>query len=89
MALVAGGLIKLIEETGELQQVVGKKLAYYDTDEHPDGQGSLKERLEDEIADVLGIIAFVVDHFNLDHYRIQERSSAKLKRYEEWHKEEG
>lgn len=47
----AKGLAKLIEECGELQQIAGKKLAYYTTDEHPDGQGPLSTRLEDEIAD--------------------------------------
>ncbi len=84
MAMTAGGLAKLIEETGELQQVAGKKLAYYNTDDHPDGQGSLKTRMEHEIADVMAIVAFVIDHFGLDDNLIAERSAAKLKQYEEW-----
>lgn len=36
MALTAGGLAKLAEECGELIQVIGKKLAYYTTQTHPD-----------------------------------------------------
>lgn len=87
MALVARGLTKLIEETGELQQVVGKKLAYFDTDEHPDGKGSLKERMEEEIADVMAIIEFVTIEFGLDEGRIHERSEKKLNLYKEWNEE--
>ena len=87
MAITAGGLAKLIEETGELQQIAGKKLAYYHTDEHPDGQGSLKIRMEDEIADVMAICSFVIGSFELSSDRIAERSAAKLKQYEEWDKE--
>jgi NTP pyrophosphatase (non-canonical NTP hydrolase) len=84
MVMTAGGLAKLIEETGELQQIAGKKLAYYDTDIHPDGQGSLKKRMEDEIADVMAIIAFVIKSFDLDQELINQRVSTKLKRFEEW-----
>ncbi len=84
MAMTAGGLAKLIEETGELQQIAGKKLAYYDTDEHPDGQGSLKLRMEHEIADVMAICAFVVERFNLDAAFISNRADEKLKQYQAW-----
>ena len=85
MTMTARGLAKLIEETGELQQIAGKKLAYFHTDEHPDGKGSLKARMEDEIADVRAISAFVTDEFTLDEIRINERTAAKLKQYREWH----
>lgn len=86
MAMTAKGLAKLIEETGELQQIAGKKLAYYHTDKHPDGQGSLKTRMENEIADVMAICAFVIESLGLSDNRIAERSAAKLKQYEEWDK---
>jgi len=87
MPMTSGGLNKLIEETGELLQVAGKKLAYYDTDEHPDGQGSLKERMEDEIADVLAIIEFVTQEFKLDNKKINQRIQAKLNLYRAWHRD--
>lgn len=42
MPMTANGLAKLLEELGELSQVAAKKLAYFHTDEHPDGAGSKK-----------------------------------------------
>lgn len=59
--LRANGLAKLLEELGELSQVCAKKLAYYHTDEHPDGAGSLRERMQEEIADVAAAMLFEWD----------------------------
>lgn len=94
MSLSFDGLVKLIEETGELikevgelQQVAAKKIAYFHTDDHPDGNGSLKHRLEDEIADVLAIATFVKDEFHLNETRITNRIAQKLDVYRQWHKE--
>jgi len=83
--MAAKGLAKLAEEMGELQQVVGKKLAYFTTDEHPDGGPPLSARLQDEIADVIAACAFVVQTLGLDADSIAERSKMKLKLYEKWH----
>lgn len=82
--MVGSGLVKLIEECGELSQVAAKKLAYFDVDEHPDGAGSMKCRLEEEIADVLAACAFVIEKFYLDQDGIQARSELKLDRYKRW-----
>lgn len=86
--MAAKGLAKLAEEMGELQQVVGKKLAYYATDEHPDGGPPLSERLHDEIADVMAACMFVAQTHGLNVDSIAERSMRKLKLFEEWHKDE-
>lgn len=84
MTMTAKGLAKLIEECGELIQVAGKKLAYFHTDMHPDGAGSLKERLGDEMADVSAAIIFVAQQLDLDVDRIELRADKKLKLYETW-----
>jgi NTP pyrophosphatase (non-canonical NTP hydrolase) len=79
------GLTKLIEECGELTQVAAKKIAYFQTDEHPDGKGSLKARIEDEMGDVLAAIGFVGGTLNLDQSRIAQRAEQKTALYLEWH----
>lgn len=78
------GLAKLAEECGELIQIAAKKMAYFDVDIHPDGEGSMKERLENELADVMASSIFVVQQFELDSRRIHERAAIKLARFHEW-----
>ena len=84
MAMCADGLAKLLEEMGELAQVCAKKLAYFDTDEHPDGS-SLKQRMESEMGDVLAAINFVIFQFKLDGHEIRARSTEKLHLFNKWH----
>lgn len=87
MTMTANGLAKLIEECGELMQVAGKKLAYFHTDEHPDGQGSLKARLGEEIADVMAACDLVRAHL-LDtetNRNIDIRRESKFARFQMWH----
>jgi NTP pyrophosphatase (non-canonical NTP hydrolase) len=80
------GLAKLVEECGELIQVAAKKMAYMDTDLHPDGQ-SLKLRLQHEIADVMAACHFVQETFALDLGEIMERATAKHARFCAWHRD--
>lgn len=87
MAMTAKGLAKLIEECGELQQIAAKKLAYLDTDSHPDGTGSMKFRLENEMSDVLAAMHFVADKFALDVDRMDDRAIDKYKLYHQWDSE--
>lgn len=84
MAMTLNGLAKLAEELGELQAVVGKKIAYYHTDVHPDGNGSLRERMQEEIADVMASCQFVAEEFGLDQELIQNRVDRKLTLYNTW-----
>lgn len=81
------GLVKLVEECGELIQVAAKKMARMDTDDHWDGMGPLSERLEDEMGDVLAAIKTVALNFNLDIDRIIQRSEDKRKLFRKWMEE--
>ena len=84
MTMAGAGVAKLIEECGELQQALGKKLAWWDTDE-PHWDGSiLSERIADEMGDVLAAINFVALQLHLDAARIDERSLQKLELFETW-----
>ena len=90
MTMTHQGLAKLGEEIGELQielgrlqQAIGKFYAY-PQGFHPDGLGPMKERLEDEIGDVLGAIYFVRDKLHLNRDRIVQRHILKQARFDDW-----
>lgn len=90
MTMAARGLAKLIEECGELMQVAGKRLAYYDTNEHPDGGPSLALRLQEEIADVIAACEFVAEKdLGVSLYEINVRRMKKLDLFREWDAQEG
>jgi NTP pyrophosphatase (non-canonical NTP hydrolase) len=78
------GLTKLIEECSELSQIAAKKIAFLHTDFHPDGNGSMKDRLEDEIADVMAAAVFVASKLDLDPEYIDKRCKRKLLQFAEW-----
>jgi NTP pyrophosphatase (non-canonical NTP hydrolase) len=78
------GLTKLIEECGELVQIAAKKQAYFDTDTHPDGKGSMKRRLEEEMADVMAACVFVAEKFGLDGEFLEARAQKKLELFKSW-----
>jgi NTP pyrophosphatase (non-canonical NTP hydrolase) len=81
------GLAKLIEEAGEVQQVIGKLMALggdCDTP-HFDGQGPLRERIENELADLSAALIFVAQHNAFDQEKINRRVKYKLARFENWH----
>lgn len=85
MTMTANGLAKLLEECGELSQVAAKKLAYFHTNEHPDGAGNLNERMEAEMADVAAACAFVQQQFGLNGKAIENRACIKLALFQRWH----
>lgn len=86
------GLSKLCEEIGELQaelgqlqQVIGKKLACMDTDTHWDEAFSpLSKRLEDEFADVQAAMHFVENKLGLNRRSISIRAVAKAAIFAGW-----
>lgn len=86
MAMCADGLAKLIEECGELQQVAAKKLAYFSTDNHPDGS-DLKQRMLEEIADVMAAAEFVIVQFGINRREVEKRIQRKYDLFSEWHKQ--
>ena len=65
-------LVKLIEECGELQHIIGKKLIKDKTKIH---------KLEDEIADVIAASEYVINRLHLDRERIHQRVSDKLDKH--------
>ncbi|UBF29884.1 hypothetical protein K9N68_37370 (plasmid) [Kovacikia minuta CCNUW1] len=78
------GLTKLMEEMGELTQVAAKKSSYLYTDVHPDNNGLLSSRMEEEVGDVLAAIEFVIGKHRLNREVIEQRRQKKLKIFREW-----
>lgn len=78
------GVSKLIEEMGELTQVLGKLIATHGAAEHWDGT-DLGDRLYDEVGDVLAAVAFFGSANRLDQGRIKERVDRKLEAFADWH----
>jgi hypothetical protein len=87
------GVAKLIEECGELSEVLGglvqvlAKLIAFPDQLHPDGTDII-ERLHEEIADVSASIDFLVaNNRGLDPSKIGKRAAMKLERFRQWHTE--
>lgn len=78
------GLSKLIEEAGEVMQVAGKIIGTGGDTDHWDGT-DLLSRLEDEVADLLAAIKFVMDKNALNQRAMRKRSEAKQALFNEWH----
>jgi len=81
------GLSKLTEESGELLQVIGKILATNGERQHWDG-ADLQERFEEELADVIAAIRFVMMANSFDIGRINERAERKFSQFLKWHEEQ-
>lgn len=78
------GLSKLVEESGEVNQVIGKLMGTRGNIHHwsvPD----LRSALEDELADLGAAIKFVEVYCSLNIDRIKTRSEYKFNRFIEWH----
>lgn len=88
MSLTCKGLVKLTEECGELIQIASKKMSYMDTDDHPDGNGSMAERLEKKMGDVYAATVVVTENFGLSWDNIINRSVEKRILFRKWHKGE-
>lgn len=78
---------ELIIELGSLLQTLGKYQQYPDED-HPDTKGNTKQRLEEEVADVMASLIFMSSKLKLDTSTIQKRMITKLKLYRDWDKNE-
>lgn len=83
MAMAHKGLAKLAEELGELQQVVGKMLAFPEGD-HPDGGPPLLRRFEEEAGDVLAALTFSSSKLGADEIEVYSRAEIKLTLFQEW-----
>jgi len=80
------GVSKLIEECGEVQQVCGKLMGTGGEVDHWDGT-NLRQRLEEELADMFAAARFVAFRNGLDAKAIQERCAEKLALFTKWHLE--
>lgn len=78
------GISKLIKKCGEIGQVAGKLIATGGNVAHWDGS-NLRERLQDELADVIAACRFVISRNGLDVAAIEKRVDAKLALFNKWH----
>lgn len=80
------GASKLVEECGELLQVLGKLVATHGAEGPWDGT-NLVRRLEDELGDVLAAAYFLLDvnKDRLNEDRVRERHSSKFNTFVTWH----
>jgi len=82
------GTSKLIEEMGELNQVLGKLIATAGDTEH--WSGDLRQKFVEEIGDVLAAIVFFFER-NMtveERVAIDRRYRSKLALFEKWHTEQ-
>lgn len=77
------GIFKLIEEMGEVQQLLGKIGAYPDG-HHPDRKGPLKERLQDELGDLLAAFEYFIEINDLDAIAITSHEEYKRELFKKW-----
>lgn len=77
------GIGKVIEECGELGQVLGKLIPFPDGN-HPDGNGDLCARVEREIADVYAALDYFVETNGLNRREIMTCRLAKLSKFRGW-----
>ena len=83
------GTSKLLEEMGELQQVLGKLIAVAGSTEHWDGD--LRPRLVEECADIAAALQFfTVENFSREELlAMLMRSEQKKMIFRQWHEEHG
>jgi NTP pyrophosphatase (non-canonical NTP hydrolase) len=78
------GTSKVIEEMGELGQVLGKLIAVAGDTKHWDGD--LRKRLVEEIGDVVAALLFFQHNLTAaEGQQIAERAEKKLALFREWH----
>jgi NTP pyrophosphatase (non-canonical NTP hydrolase) len=82
------GMSKLIEEMGELSQVLGKLIATGGKAGHWDGT-DLRGRLKEELADVAAAAWFFATTNKLDDHEYHMRRVHKQELFQRWHAEQG
>lgn len=88
MPMTNKGLSKLTEELGELLQEVGKTMAVGNDVDAPHWSGNLRERMQNEMGDVLAAIGFAMDKLGLEGEVIEQRSREKYALFNKWDAEE-
>lgn len=79
------GASRVIEESGELVQVLGKLIGAGGATEHWDGT-DLRQRLVEEIGDVRAALEFFTAAAELPAAEIDQRARRKRAEYERWHR---
>lgn len=77
------GAFKVVEECGELIQVIGK-LGPFPNESHPDGAGDLRLRAEKEVADLYASLDYFVAANGLSETFIDQRREDKLEKFHHW-----
>jgi NTP pyrophosphatase (non-canonical NTP hydrolase) len=80
------GASRVIEEGGELLQVLGKLIGAGGETSHWDGS-DLRQKLLEETADLRAALAFFVEANGLLTAESDERTQKKLAKYRRWHAE--
>lgn len=80
------GVSKLMEEMGEVQQVLGKIMGVSGATDH--WSGDLRQMLHEELGDLIAAIDFLGSHCGLDTDAITARANFKRRRFEAWHRGE-
>lgn len=80
------GISKLVEEMGEVGQILGKLMGTGGEREHWN-VADLKSALEDELGDLSAAIDFVVAYCSLDRDAIHKRMMNKIRLFEHWHEQ--
>lgn len=75
------GIGKLIEECGEVQQLLGKAIPF-PVQDHPDGKGPLKPRLREELTDLWAAMQYFMESNDLTFDR--ERFARKVELFRKW-----
>lgn len=89
------GLAKLLEECGEVIQVLSKLLAkgnldhvWTEVDGTPRGWGDLTDPLHEELGDLRAAMNFfIASNEEVDVDRVFERADEKFVTFQRWHKE--
>lgn len=89
------GLAKLLEECGEVIQVLSKLMVAPNLDHtwvQPDGSsrgwGDLTDALHEELGDLHAALDFFIfQNDEIDFYRVQDRTNEKYRLFCEWHRE--
>jgi NTP pyrophosphatase (non-canonical NTP hydrolase) len=91
-SVVYPGLSKLMEECGEVLQVLGKIIAAHKCglpeNMHWDGT-NLRERIHDELADLAAAVNFFGSMNSLQDSAYRERVNKKLDLFCQWHNLQG
>lgn len=77
------GAFKIVEEAGELLQVLGKT-GPFPSQAHPDGGPPLRRRAEEEVGDLIAAITYFVEANGLNQDLIADRVHERLALYRAW-----